>query len=445
MARLVDRLSWGGSQARSLPQWWVDAMTMDSFSYNGLSYISNRQTYGAGTEDPAFYGGCAPYTSNGVGFAVVQRRAQLFSQARFKYKRFGGGVRPMAGDLFTSSALAPLDNPISLLSWMEVDVATAGNAYVVRDGDKFRRLNPFWCSIVGTSARYPDQAATAWDAEPQGLVYLPAGRPADEAEVFLWDEVAHYAPIQDPDMRWRGMSYLRPVVTEVRNMNAYNTFVSKYWQNNATPNMVVVFPPEKLLTEIQAFRDKFLEKHQGVDRAFRTAFLGGGADVKMVGANLADLGSKDISSDAFSKVCAAAGVPPVVVTIVPGLESASTYANYQTAMRAFADLTVRPLWLHATFALAKLLPAPADAELWYDVSGVSALQQDAMDDAQVMATNVQSIRSLGDGGWDKVSARDAVLSGDLSKLKDTGLNSVQLIPPGAGEPKALPATNGAGK
>lgn len=443
MARLVDRIGGGRSQARSLPQWWVDAMTMDSFSYNGISYVTNRQTYSAnGTEDPAFYGGCAPYTSNGVGFAVVQRRAQLFSQARFKYKRFGGGVKPMAGDLFTSSALAPLDNPIALLSWMEIDIATAGNAYVVRDGDKLRRLNPFWCSIVGSSRSNPEQPATAWDAEPEGLIYHPAGRPADEAEVFMWDEVAHYAPIPDPDMRWRGMSYLRPVVTEVRNMNAYNTFVSKYWQNNATPNMVVVFPPEKLLAEIQAFRDKFLEKHQGVERAFRPAFLGGGADVKMVGANLADLAAKDVSSDAFAKVCAAAGVPPIVVTIVPGLESASTYANYQTAMRAFADLTVRPLWLHATFALAKLLPSPADAELWYDVSGVSALQSDALDDAQVVATQAATIRTLGDAGWEKNSVRDAVLTGDLTKLKDTGLNSVQLIPPGANDPKALPVGAG---
>jgi phage portal protein BeeE len=182
-----------------------------------------------------------------------------------------------------------------------------------------------------------------------------------------------------------------------------------------------------------------------VEKAFRPAFLGGGADVKMVGANLADLGAKDVTSDAFAKICAAAGVPPVVVTIVPGLESASTYANYQTAMRAFADLTVRPLWLHATLALRKLIPAPSDAELWYDVAGVSALQQDALDDAEVQAKQAATIRTLGDAGWEKNSVRDAVLTGDLARLKDTGLNSVQLIPPGLNEPKALPATNGAGK
>jgi hypothetical protein len=420
-------------------------MTLDqTIGFNGNQYILGRQTYGSGTEEPP-YGGCASYTSNGIGFAVVGRRVDLFSQAQFKWKRFGTGVKPMASDLFPNSDLAPLDDPVDLLAWMEVDVATAGNAYVVRDGDRLRRLNPFWCSIIGGSARYPDEPGTAWDAEPIGLAYHPTGRPTQETEVWTWDEVAHYAPKKDPDARWRGMSYLRPVVTEVRNTNAYNTFVSKYWANNATPNMVVVFPPEVIKETIERFRDLFLEKHQGVEKAFRPAFLGGGADVKMVGANLADLGAKDVTSDAFAKICAAAGVPPVVVTIVPGLESASTYANYQTAMRAFADLTVRPLWLHATLALRKLIPAPSDAELWYDVAGVSALQQDALDDAEVQAKQAATIRTLGDAGWEKNSVRDAVLTGDLARLKDTGLNSVQLIPPGLNEPKALPATNGAGK
>lgn len=411
----------------------------NQFSYDGLQYILGAQSYSPRGDEAPPSGGSASYTSNGVGFAVVGRRVDLFSQARFAWKRFGAGPKPMAADLFTSSALLPLDDPVELLSWMEVDVATAGNSYVVRDGDRLRRLNPFWCTIIGNSARYPSQASTAWDAEPVGLVHLAPGRPDDEAEVWPWDQVAHYAPKKDPDARWRGMSYLRPVVAEIHNTNAFNTFVSKYWANNATPNMVVTFPPDAILEKIQAFRDKFLEKHAGVERAFRPAFLGGGADVKMVGANLSDLGAKDVLSDQFSKICAAAGVPPVVVTIVPGLESASTYANYQTAMRAFADLTVRPLWLHATLALRKLIPAPVDAELWYDASGVAALQQDALDDANVMQTKLTSIEIGVRAGLDPASVLAGVSTGDDTKFKHTGLMSVQLQPPGAA---ALPDTGG---
>jgi len=442
MGRRLDRFLYGKqTEERALSRWWPDDAVWlgDTLTYNGLRYWADgRTTYGRGEEPPR--GTSWPYTSNGVGFAVVGRRVDLFSQARFKWKRYGAGPKPMTADLFSDAALAPLDNPIELLAWMEVDVATAGNSYVVRDGGKLRRLNPFWCTIVAESQSDPDNPNVAWDAEPVGLIYLPDGRPADKAETWTWGEVAHYAPKKDPDARWRGMSYLSPVLAEVGNTNAYNRFVGKYWENNATPNMAVVFPPEVTKEVVEAFRDLFLAKHKGVERAFRTAFLGGGADVKVVGANLKDLAANDVTSDAFAKICAAAGVPPVVVTIVPGLESASTYANYQTAMRAFADLTVRPLWLHATQALKKLIPAPAGAELWYDVSGVAALQQDAMDDAEVMNKQANTMRTLWDGGADPESVIASVQSFDWSKLKHTGLLSVQTQPPGSGQ---VPATNGA--
>lgn len=422
-----------------------------------MTYAGNRYLLGAGSsygpqEAVRVDGEGAAYCSNGVVAAVVGRRIDLFSQARFCWKRFGAGPKAMAADIFTNADLLPLDDCVDLLTWMEFDAATAGNSFVVRDGDVLRRLPPQWVSIAVTSNSDPEHPELAWDATVAGYLFAP---PAGQPEVFEAGEVAHYAPKPDPDARFRGMSYLRPVLRQAANQNAYAAFLSSYWRNSATPNMVIKFPPEVQRQTIEVFRDLFLEKHQGADKAFRTAFLGGGADPQVVGANLADLASKEVSAYEFSQICAAAGVPPVVVTIVPGLESASTYANYQTSMRAFADLTVRPLWARAAIKLRPLMqPTPRNAELWYDVSGVAALQADAQDDATVMATNAQTIRALADGGWEKDSVVRAVTSGDLTKLVDTGLLSVQLLPadqsalPPAGdddgaddEPPALAAVN----
>ena len=427
------------SEARaitSLP-WWGQDYVYDPLSYGGVTYWQNGQgqTWGP-AERSTPVGERQAYLSNGVAFSVVRRRVDLFKQARFAYKRYGAGPKPMAADLFKTAALAPLDNPAPLLAWMEVDVAQAGNAYVVRDGNKLRRLNPVWCSIVCGTNRDVDHPEYAWDAEPIGLIYDPPGY-RDHAEVFLWSEVAHYAPIEDPDARWRGMSYLRPVLSEVHNTNAFNRYVTKFWDNNATMNLAITFPPDVEREKILAYRDMFNSKHEGLAHSFKTAFLGGGADVKMVGSKLSDLGAKDITADQFAKICAAAGVPPIVVTIVPGLESASTYANYASSMRAFADFTVRPMWLEAVSALAKLVPSPADAELWYDVSGVSALQADALDDADVMNKQAMTMRTLWDGGAEPDAAIAAVTTGDWSKLKHTQNLSVQLIPQGQ-----APATGG---
>lgn len=429
----------------------IDAYTsmLQSMTFAGSRYLlGSSSTYGP-QEQVRVDGEGAAYCTNGVVNAVVGRRIDLFSQARFCWKNFSAGPKAMAADIFTTADLAPLDDCVDLLTWMEFDVATAGNSFVVRDGNVLRRLPPQWVAIAVTSASYPEHPESAWDAEVAGYLYQP---PQGEPEVFTSEQVCHYAPKPDPDARFRGMSYLRPVLRQAANQNAYAGFQSQYWENAATPNMVIKFPPEVQRQTIEVFRDLFNEKHQGADKAFRTAFLGGGADPQVVGSNLKELAAEAVTAYDFATICASAGVPPVVVTIVPGLESASTYANYQTAMRAFADLTIRPLWYRAAVKLRPLMtPAPRGAELWYDVSGVAALQADAQDDAAVLATNAQTIRALADGGWEKNSVVDAVTTGDLTRLKDTGLISVQLLPAdqsalppaskSAAEPAPLAAVN----
>lgn len=424
------RLAGGQVEERSFPPGWLAAQ-LETLNYGGNLYAVPTTTWSR-EEQPVVLTGNRAYGDNGVVFAVEQRRIQLFRQASFAFKRFGAGPKPMAADLFRSADLAPLDNPSKLLARMLLDADVAGNAFAVRDGDRLRLLRPQWCTIVSGSQRQPDDPDVAWDAEPIGLIYSPKSGNASSVETFGWSEVAHFAPVEDPEARWRGMSWMRPVLGEAANTTAFNAYLARYWSHNATPNMAVTFPPEVQKETVEAFRDVFLQRHQGVERAFRTAFLGGGADLKLIGTNLKDLAAKEISADQFARICAAGGVPPIVVTIVPGLESASTYSNYASAHRAFADLTMRPLWIEAVRALSKLIPAPTGSELWYDVSGVSALQADALDDANVMAQQAMTMRTLVDGGFVPSTVIDAVTTGDMTKLQHSGLLSVQTQAPGTG-------------
>lgn len=429
MPSLLDRALRRQQPAEERGLWSVPWMSFEGTRY----FLDQMSSYSYGPQEQVVVESEGrAYATNGVVAAVVGRRIDLFSQASFCWKRFGAGPKPMAADVFTDQALLPLDDCIDLLTWMEFDAATAGNSFVVRADDRLVRLPPQWVSIVVGSDSDAERPDLAWDARVVGYVFKP---PSGEPEPFLADEVCHYAPKPDPSARFRGMSYLRPVIRQVSNQNAYAGFLGQYWDNAATPNLVMKFPPDVQRQTIEVFRDLFNDRHAGSSKAFRTAFLGGGADPVVVGANLKDLAAESVSAYDFAQICGAAGVPPVVVTIVPGLESASTYANYQTAMRAFADLTVRPLWRRAAIKLRPLVrPVPARSELWYDASGISALQADAQDDALVLSTNAQTIRALSDGGWEKNSVVDAVTTGDLTRLKDTGLISVQLLPPGQAAP-----------
>lgn len=430
MASLVERARNGRRRPVVEQRYgWLGGW-LEEFSRQGQRYLVSNGTYGP-QELVQLSGSGEAYATNGVVFAVVAKRAALMSQARFVWRRFGAGPKAMAADIFTDQAIAPLDDPASLLTWMDFDVALAGNSFWVLDGPALRRLPPQHVTIMSDSERYPGRPQ-AWDVRPIGYVYDPPDGPTD---VFLPGEVFHHAPYPDPGARWRGMSYLRPVLQQAANQNAYAGYLSRYWENNATPNAVVSFPPEIAAQTIQVYRDLFLQRHQGVANAFRTAFLGGGADLTVVGSKLADLASEETTAYEFAQICAAAGVPPVVVTIVPGLESASTYANYQTALRSFSDLTARPVWQAAAIGLRKLFPRPsrgeADAELWYDVAGIAALQDDALDDAEIQNKLAMTMRTLVDGGYAPDSVTEAVTTGDLRRLQHTQLVSVQLLPPGA--------------
>lgn len=432
MPRLIDRLRPPRAEARfSLDDL---AHQIEWLTYQGHQYLVGGGRVGSYRQEEVRVtseGGA--YASSGVVFAVVGRRMDLYSQVEFAWRRPGAGPRPMASDLFRDDALVPLDEPADLLAWMELDQALAGNSFVVRDGAELRRLVPWWVLIVLGSERYPDHPEVAWDAKPIGYLYQP---PGCDPEVFLPGEVAHYYNRPDPDARWRGMSYLRPVLRNVANTEGYERYIQQFWRNAATPSLLFKFPPEKTNSEINKYMDLWDEGHRGVANAWKSAGIGGGADPVVVGSKLSDLAAKEVSASEFGQICAAAAVPPVVVTMVPGLEATATFNNYAAALRSFADLTVRPLWRKTVRAVAPLIGPPlrgGEGRLWYDPSGISALQEDAKDDAEVAFLEAQTMRQLIEGGYEPDSVTLAVTTGDRSKLRHTGLVSVQLQPPGGAD------------
>ena len=415
---------------RSFPPGWLAAQLADSMRFGGHTYLLNGQSYGR-DETPVLSGAREALLSNGTVYGIARRRADLFSQGVFAFRRFGRGLPTMA-DVFTTSALSPLEPARPLLEQCELDVACCGGSFWVADGSTLRNLPAEWVTIVSMSDRHPDDPALAWDARPRGVIYNP---PTLDAEVFMWDEVTAYIPERDPGARWRGMSWLRPAMEDVQSDNGARRYLTRFFDNAATPNMAVVFPPEVVKETVEAFRDVFLSKHEGAERAFRTAFLGGGADLKVIGSTLKELDSQNIRQQVHKDIAAAAGVPIVAAGIEQG-----TYANSKESNRALADGKIRYLWASAAEAFAGAVTAPAGSELFVDTSKVAALQADALDDAQTVAQQANTMRTLVDGGYDPDSVTAAVTTGDLGKLVHSGNLSVQLLPPGAQQP----SKNGAG-
>ena len=63
--------------------------------------------------------------------------------------------------------------------------------------------------------------------------------------------------------------------------------------------------------------------HEGLWNAYKTLYLGGGADAKIIGSNMQQLDFKTVQGHGETRIAAAAGVPPIIVGLSEGLEAAT--------------------------------------------------------------------------------------------------------------------------
>lgn len=381
----------------------------------------------------------AAYKSSGVVGAVLQARLLPFSQLRFLYQEINDG-RP--GKLFDDPALDMLRRPWmgavtqDLLSRMEVHGSLAGNAYVAKRRSRLKVLRPDWTTIVRGST---EEDADPLDTDVVGYIYAP---PGGRETVLLPDEVAHYAPLPDPEAEYRGMSWLTPALRQIESHQAATIHKQKFFTNAATPNLLIKWDPRYTAEQAEQYKKLFLETHMGASNAWGTLFLGGATDATVIGKDFQQLTFKEIQGADETLIAATAGVPPIIANLSEGIASA-TYSNYGQAKKHYADTTVRYLAEQAASSFETILPPPRrNSRLWFDTRDTPFFRDDAKSEAEVHKSETEMMRSLVDGGWDPESVKAAVMAaGDWSLLKHTGKLSVQLqdpTAPAAGEDEETP-------
>lgn len=399
---------------RSLPEpgSWPAGMMM-SQTYAAKDTESIQPTFASYASDG--------YCANGVVFTVILARLQLFAEASFKWRNLADKR------LFGNPDLRILEQPWpngttgELLARMEQDVSLSGNAFIRRAGDRLQRLRPDLVDI----AFLDDE-----DEVPEvfGYVYWPDGRASGEAVVFDPDEVAHWSPIPDPLATFRGMSWLTPVVREINADSAMTGYQQQYFTNNATPNALITYAQKLGPGAVEKIQAQWQARYGGSD-GWKTAVLDQGADFRVVGNSFEQMDFGHVLAANENRIAAAGGVPAIVAGLKEGLQSA-TYANYEAAMRRFADMTMRPHWRSVCAALAKLVNVPADAELWFDTTDIAALREGEQQRAETMQVLASAASTLLMAGYEAESITAALTASDLSLLQHTGLLSVQLQKPG---------------
>lgn len=430
-------------------------MSVDQYltllAYQGFQYPLNvNQTLQGNKENiPNSFVGYVQgaYKSNGVVWACMLARLMLFSEARFQWRKLGTAGHGRPQDLWGNPDLAILEHPWpnattgDLLTRAIQDVDLSGNFYAVRYQGQLKRLRPDWVTIVLGSASDPDVQNGDIDADLLGYIYQPGG-PGSKRPITVLniDQVAHFAPIPDPIASYRGMSWITPLQREIEADSSMTQHKLSFLENGATVNMVVSLDPSIQQEAFDRWIKVFRTQHEGAMNAYKTLYLGGGADIKSVGSNFQQMEFKVTQGAGETRIAAAAGVPPVIVGLSEGL-SAATYSNYSQARRRFADGTIRPLWRNLCGSLATIVKVPGGSELWYDDRDIAFLREDRKDLADIQSVEAGSISSLISAGFEPDSVIDAVVAGDFTKLNHSGLYSVQLQPP-ANPAMALPPLGG---
>jgi hypothetical protein len=404
-------------------------LVQSQFSFNGNTYAIGNASTVARAE--------AAYDGNAPVFSLIAVRSLVFSEVRFQFQRYRDG-RP--GDLFGTSALSILEQPWlgattgDLLARMELDASIFGNSYWVVENGQLVRLDPRHVTLMLGDHIEPLTGQRV-GRSLLGYMFNDSNDPNAPGVVYDAGQVAHYKPLAGPG-EFTGRSWVASVLPDVAADDQITTYKHAFLRNSATPNMIVSFDAGVSPEQFSQFKATMDANHAGATNAFKTLYLGGGADVKVVGQNFEQLALRATQGAGETRLAAAAGVPASIVGFSEGLAgSALNSGNYTAARRRFADGTMRPLWRAACGALQTLVTPPgADARLWYDDRDVSFLQEDVKDSADIKATEANTIESLIRAGFRPDSVVAAVTTGDYTALSHTGLYSVQLQAPGTSTP-----------
>jgi phage portal protein BeeE len=435
--------------------WFSNYLLPSSFQYNGNVYpLGLNQTLAgnrAAEITQSLPGYMGALTKCPPAFAAQMVRALVLSQARFIFRNRPWHMRAPRLT-FARKELRLLEQPWpnattgELVSRMEWHAGLAGNAFVVRRPDRLRVVRPDWTAIMYGSELEPDNPGHALDGQLVGYVYWnggPDNQWGHKPEFLLPDQVAHWSPMPDPLNAGVGMSWLTPAIRDLQGDRLASEYKIRYFENGASPNLVIKGLPAVTKPQFDAMVDMMEERHAGAANAFRTLYLTAGADATVIGGNLQEIDFRAVTGAGETRLSVLSRVPASLLGISEGLAgSALNAGNWSAARRSFADTWVYPSLQDLAASLAPLVTVPDDAELWFDVSDIPLLREDAKDAAEITSIQAATIGNLVKEGFTAESAKAAVKGQDMALLQHSGLVSVQLQVPGSATLPTAPTPNG---
>src|SRR5690606_1617379 len=206
------------------------------------------------------------------------------------------------------------------------------------------------------------------------------------AEPFLLsaDDVIPLTYADTPDNSPLGIGPIEIMLREAQVSSALTDFLKVFMDRGAMP-LYAIIPQDDGVGAAQwrkqetkdAFMEAWQQRYGGLRNASNPLPLVGVKDIKPVGFDFNQLAYPELNDLTDARICAAFGIPPILVGAQVGLEQA-TYSNHGQARQSFYEDTMTYLWARIDDALTRtLLPEFEQRPGWdihFDTSDVPALQ-----------------------------------------------------------------------
>lgn len=233
----------------------------------------------------------------------------------------------------------------ALLARIGQDLGAMGNAY----GEKGRNLDG---SIFGLRMLDPRTVYIVADAMGNVVRYIQRSG-ADIVE-FQPEEIIHFKLDTDPRSELFGFSPAEAVVWDARtDMQAMLTNYF-FFENNAVPSHLFMLEDDVGPEGIEMAKSAINSQFGGAENRNKSAIMKGVKEIKQISLSNADMQMEVLRRFSTEKVCAAYGVPRVLLGYTDGVN----YTNHEGQMAQFITQTVRPRYedLIAEELTRQLLP-----------------------------------------------------------------------------------------
>jgi HK97 family phage portal protein len=269
-----------------------------------------------------------------------------------------------------------LEQPTPTLSWNDYiwhvasHLLLTGHTYIWKWRNGLHQVSEMWpVPTSWVTPRYDAQGRLSHYSVHQG-----AGRSVD---VLPRDMIRCVFP--DPSNLTGGLGPLQAALRDTQTDEARADYIIEMLENNRSPGMIIkqLYPwsPEEK-DDVRAALNQGL----GRGRRGNPLFVSGEGAAIEQSAPLSDLDWPGISNLSETRICAAFGVPPIIIGLRAGLEH-GTYSNFEQAIKVFFEGTVAPLWsmLGVTFTRGLLRDEGESnraIRVHHDTKDVKALQED---------------------------------------------------------------------